>query len=106
MGCNRRPGLRTIKDIHYVDRPKLREPVARAPSPTERFTMTNALPVSAVNRFGFLMLVACALMWPPAVRAQESAADKLTPVTVELGDVSLTKLPFIMAADNGIYTRN
>ena len=34
------------------------------------------------------------------------AAGTLTPVTVELGDVSLTKLPFIMAADNGIYERN
>ncbi len=53
-----------------------------------------------------LVLAACTLAWPGAARAQEGAADKLTPVTVELGDVSLTKLPFIMAADNGIYTRN
>ena len=29
-----------------------------------------------------------------------------TPVTVELGDVSLTKLPIIIAADNGIFQRN
>jgi NitT/TauT family transport system substrate-binding protein len=28
------------------------------------------------------------------------------PVTVELGDVSLTKLPIIIAADNGIFERN
>src|SRR3984893_19494464 len=68
--------------------------------------MTNALPASAVNRFGFLMFAACALTWPGAGRAQEGAADKLTPFPVELGDVSLTKLPFIMAADNGIYERN
>jgi NitT/TauT family transport system substrate-binding protein len=68
--------------------------------------MTNALPVSALKRFAALMLAACALTWPLAVRAQEQGADKLTPVTVELGDVSLTKLPFIMAADNGIYARN
>jgi hypothetical protein len=27
-------------------------------------------------------------------------------VSVELGDVSLTKLPFIVAADAGIYERN
>ena len=28
------------------------------------------------------------------------------PITVELGDVSLTKLPIIIAADNGIFERN
>ena len=37
-----------------------------------------------------------------AARAQE----QLLPVTVELGDVSLTKLPFVMAAEAGIYQRN
>jgi ABC-type nitrate/sulfonate/bicarbonate transport system substrate-binding protein len=41
-----------------------------------------------------------ALAWAGAAFAQEKA------VTVELGDVSLTKLPFIMAADNGIYEKN
>jgi ABC-type nitrate/sulfonate/bicarbonate transport system substrate-binding protein len=68
--------------------------------------MTNALPVSILKRSAALALAACALIWPPAAGAQEQAADRLTPVTVELGDVSLTKLPFIMAADNGIYARN
>jgi ABC-type nitrate/sulfonate/bicarbonate transport system substrate-binding protein len=67
--------------------------------------MTNALPVSTLKRSAALALAACALAWPPAAGAQEKT-DKLTPVTVELGDVSLTKLPFIMAADNGIYARN
>ena len=37
-----------------------------------------------------------------AARAQE----QLLPLTVELGDVSLTKLPFVMAAEAGIYRRN
>src|ERR1700722_17697191 len=68
--------------------------------------MTNALPANTIDRFVFLLLAACALTWPAAGRAQEGALDKLAPVTVELGDVSLTKLPFIMAADNGIYVRN
>jgi NitT/TauT family transport system substrate-binding protein len=36
----------------------------------------------------------------------KKAAETLIPVTVELGDVSLTKLPFIIAADNGIYEKN
>jgi len=36
-----------------------------------------------------------------ALRAQEAL-----PVSVELGDVSLTKLPFIVAAEGGIYERN
>jgi NitT/TauT family transport system substrate-binding protein len=67
--------------------------------------MTNALPVSTLKRSAAFVLAACALAWPPAAGAQEKA-DKLTPLTVELGDVSLTKLPFIMAADNGIYARN
>src|SRR5262245_19288049 len=39
--------------------------------------------------------------WTAPARAQN-----LLPVTVELGDVSLTKLPFVMAAEAGIYRRN
>lgn len=68
--------------------------------------MTNALRFSALIRFAFFALAASALAWPGTVRAQEKAGDKLIPVTVELGDVSLTKLPFIVAADNGIYEKN
>ena len=68
--------------------------------------MRNAFTVSPVRQFGPLLLAACALSWPGAASAQEKASDKLIPLTVELGDVSLTKLPFIMAADNGIYERN
>jgi NitT/TauT family transport system substrate-binding protein len=41
-----------------------------------------------------------------ALSGAAHAQDKLIPITVELGDVSLTKLPFIMAADAGIYERN
>jgi NitT/TauT family transport system substrate-binding protein len=68
--------------------------------------MTSALPSGCVNRFCLLALATCALAWPDAASAQEKAADKLIPLTVELGDVSLTKLPFIMAADHGIYEKN
>src|SRR5262245_19053720 len=39
--------------------------------------------------------------WTAPARAQN-----LLPVSVELGDVSLTKLPFVMAAEAGIYRRN
>jgi NitT/TauT family transport system substrate-binding protein len=71
--------------------------------------MTNDLPVSPANQLAALVLTACALActlaFPAAAGAQEKS-DKPAPVTVELGDVSLTKLPFIMAADNGIYERN
>jgi NitT/TauT family transport system substrate-binding protein len=66
--------------------------------------MTDILRASALKPFAFLFLAACALAWPDAARSQEKAA--LIPLTVELGDVSLTKLPFIVAADNGIYERN
>jgi NitT/TauT family transport system substrate-binding protein len=34
------------------------------------------------------------------------AADGLVSVDVALGDVSINKVPFLMAADNGIYERN
>jgi NitT/TauT family transport system substrate-binding protein len=68
--------------------------------------MTNALRARTLKRFAFLVLAAGASTWPGTAGAQEGAADKLIAVTVELGDVSLTKLPFIVAADNGIYERN
>jgi NitT/TauT family transport system substrate-binding protein len=38
--------------------------------------------------------------------ALSDAQAQLLPVTVELGDVSVTKLPFVMAAEAGIYRRN
>ncbi len=68
--------------------------------------MTHVVHISTLKRFAFPVLAAGALTGLDPARAQEKAADKLLPVTVELGDVSLTKLPFIMAADNGIYERN
>jgi NitT/TauT family transport system substrate-binding protein len=68
--------------------------------------MTDALPVNAARSFAALALAASILAVPAAVRAQDKAGDKLIAVTVELGDVSLTKLPFIMAADAGIYEKN
>src|SRR5262245_747508 len=38
--------------------------------------------------------------------ATPAAEAQLLPVSIELGDVSLTKLPFVMAAETGIYRRN
>src|SRR5262245_54630745 len=38
--------------------------------------------------------------------AAPAAQAQLLPVSIELGDVSLTKLPFVMAAEAGIYRRN
>jgi ABC-type nitrate/sulfonate/bicarbonate transport system substrate-binding protein len=57
---------------------------------------------SALQPFAFAVLAACALALPNAAGAQQNPAA----LTVELGDVSLTKLPFIMAADYGIYENN
>jgi NitT/TauT family transport system substrate-binding protein len=71
--------------------------------------MAGALRVSILRRFLCFALAACPLMGLSAARAQGNKpenADNLIPVSVELGDVSLTKLPFIMAADNGIYQRD
>jgi NitT/TauT family transport system substrate-binding protein len=47
-----------------------------------------------------LYLAILATMAAPAAQAQ------LLPISIELGDVSLTKLPFVMAAEAGIYRRN
>ena len=49
-----------------------------------------------------LGIVLVSLLWPlPA-----PAANNLIAVDVALGDVSINKVPFLMAADNGIYERN
>ena len=47
-----------------------------------------------------LVLAAIAAIAAPSAQAQ------LLPISIELGDVSLTKLPFVMAAEAGIYKRN
>jgi NitT/TauT family transport system substrate-binding protein len=54
------------------------------------------------------LALGCALAMSVAVVSSgiARAQDALLPVTVELGDVSLTKLPFVMAAEAGIYKRN
>jgi NitT/TauT family transport system substrate-binding protein len=54
------------------------------------------------GKAGFSLVFACAIIAAGPARAQ----DQPIAVTVELGDVSLTKLPFIVAADSGIYERN
>ena len=64
--------------------------------------MTYARRFRALMPFSFVMLAAGALSMPQTAIAQQTPAS----ITVELGDVSLTKLPFIMAADYGIYERN
>ncbi|HEY6259809.1 MAG TPA: ABC transporter substrate-binding protein [Xanthobacteraceae bacterium] len=70
--------------------------------------MIKSRAASTRNGIALLAFAACALAAPGIGCAQDSpkAADALIPLTVELGDVSLTKLPFIMAADNHIYERN
>jgi ABC-type nitrate/sulfonate/bicarbonate transport system substrate-binding protein len=53
------------------------------------------------------ILAACLLApLAAALAAPARAQDAPLKVTVELGDVSVTKLPFVMAAEAGIYKRN
>lgn len=64
----------------------------------------------ALASFASLAIAAAAPAWPGAARAQgtdqaKPAGDPIA-MTVSLGDVSLTKLPFIMASDYGIYEKN
>ena len=72
--------------------------------------MTKVRRVSALQSSAILVLAACAFAWPGMAGAQtgdqaKPAGEPLS-LTVSLGDVSLTKLPFIMAADHGIYEKN
>jgi ABC-type nitrate/sulfonate/bicarbonate transport system substrate-binding protein len=50
------------------------------------------------------LVAALALSWLSLQPA--AAADRLIPLEVALGDVSLNKVSFLMAADTGIYARN
>jgi ABC-type nitrate/sulfonate/bicarbonate transport system substrate-binding protein len=52
------------------------------------------------------ILTGAALLTTIGAAAASSAQAQLLPITIELGDVSLTKLPFVMAAEAGIYRRN
>jgi NitT/TauT family transport system substrate-binding protein len=53
----------------------------------------------------FLVLVSAGLISAASAPRSYAQAPPLS-ITVELGDVSATKLPFIVAADNGIYEKN
>ena len=55
-----------------------------------------------MRRALILVLLLGLLPWSAAAQAQ----DATTSITVELGDVSATKVPFIVAAESGIYARN
>jgi NitT/TauT family transport system substrate-binding protein len=71
----------------------------QSPVPAEEGGMQSCLMRCA-------LILGCLLIRPLASFDAAWAQDKLLPITVELGDVSLTKLPFVMAAEAGIYRRN
>ena len=50
------------------------------------------------------LVAAVALSWLSLQPA--AAAERLVTLEVALGDVSLNKVPFLIAADAGIYARN
>ena len=55
-----------------------------------------------MRRLLVVLVLTALVSWPGVARAQN--ADMT--LTVELGDVSATKLPFLVAAESGIYARN
>jgi len=55
---------------------------------------------------GLKSVFAAALALGSLAAAPAPAADKLIPVDVALGDVSLNKVPFLIAADAGLYAKN
>ena len=65
-----------------------------------------ARPERSAMQIRLATMAAAALCTGALWLAPAQAQDKLLPVSVELGDVSLTKLPFVMAAEAGIYRRN
>ena len=54
----------------------------------------------------FALLIASAVLGPSAPLRAQSAPPALIPLEVRLGDVSLTKLIFLIAYDAGIYAKN
>jgi NitT/TauT family transport system substrate-binding protein len=50
------------------------------------------------------VVLAVALAWLSVQQAE--AAERLVPVEVDMGDISLNKVPYLIAADTGIYARN
>jgi NitT/TauT family transport system substrate-binding protein len=71
------------------------------PFDTPNSFQKNGWPRRAINLavLGFLLA-------PALLPARALAAETLISVDVALGDVSINKVPFLMAADNGIYERN
>jgi NitT/TauT family transport system substrate-binding protein len=57
-------------------------------------------------RYRLAVAFALVALCPVAAPTSASRAQEVLPISVELGDVSLTKLPFIVAAEGGIYERN
>jgi len=57
----------------------------------------------AISRMGSSVLIGLLLCLGVG---PSQASDKLTPLDVALGDVSLNKVSFLIAADTGIYARN
>lgn len=63
--------------------------------------MLNARIVTRASFFGFFLLFAAAApLW-----AQQAQEDKI-PLIVRLSDVSINKIPFIIAYDQGLYEKN
>src|SRR5256885_1631167 len=56
-----------------------------------------------ISRAGFRLLLGLLLS---LAALPAGAADKLIPLDVALGDVSLNKVSFLIAADAGIYAKN
>src|SRR5215211_4323173 len=87
----------------FLRRPQGGTHIASAVHHCGRSIMPKRRRASALASIPFFAVTLCVLASP--ARAQDKAGD-VASLTVELGDVSLTKLPFIMAADYGIYENN
>ncbi len=56
--------------------------------------------MTRLSRIVFAVALACLSAQPVA------SAERSVPLDVDMGDMSLNKVPYLIAADNGIYARN
>src|ERR1700735_3900056 len=54
----------------------------------------------------FAITLACVALGPSTAARAQSTASTLIPLEVRLGDVSLTKLIFLVAYDAGVYAKD
>jgi NitT/TauT family transport system substrate-binding protein len=116
----RRIGVRHCRDIwdYYVvrvNRHDQRDDDAARPhpgvskqirNPLEEISMKKTIRPAGLFAAATFALCTAVASFPLQAADNAPAPNKLIPVDVSLGDVSINKVPFLIAADAGIYAKN